>query len=204
MTRLFYTFLTALLLSSTGTIAAPTDDKVPANVYYRYVNEQGIKVMDRSIPPQYIGRGYEVVALNGEVLRVVDPAPHPADAERILHERNTDREQLQHDAMLRRRYSTLHDIDAVKARSLLELQSNIDILHTNLTNTRLQIEALQTRAAMSERSGRPVPDELLSNIATLEADIAETQEQIRQRETEYQLHSDRFDEDRRRFELISR
>jgi hypothetical protein len=204
MTHFFRHTLIGLLLINSTVIAAQPDDKVPANVYYRYVNEQGIKVLDRAIPPQYIRNGYEVVAINGDVVRVVDPAPHPADAERIQLERNVQREQAQNDALLRRRYSTLHDIDAVKARSLLELQSNIDILQTNLANTRLQIESLQTRAALSERSGREVPEALLNNIATLESDVQETREQIRQRQTEYQLHSDRFDEDRRRFEIISR
>lgn len=200
----FLRYLTAgLLFASGAAMAAPEDDKVPANVYYRYVNDQGIKVLDRSIPPRYIRNGYEVVAINGDVLRVVEPAPAAADAERVQHERNVQREQQQNDALLRRRYSTLHDIDAVKSRTLLELQSNIDILNTNLANLRLQIESLQSRAAGFERGGREVPENILKNLADLESEVDETHEQIRQRQTEYQLQSDRFDEDRRRFAEIT-
>jgi len=204
MKRFFSPWLCSVLLLAPLAQAAPgPGDTVNTNVYYRYINNQGIKVLDRSIPPQYIRNGYEVVAINGEVLRVVEPAPSEADAERVLHEKKVQHAQQQNDALLRRRYSTLHDIDAVKSRTLLELQSNIDILQTNLTNIRLQIEQAQSRAALVERSGREVPEDMLKNLADLDAEVVDTREQIKQRQTEYQLQSDRFDEDRRRFAEIT-
>src|SRR5690606_13562490 len=106
------------------------------------------------------------------------------------------------DALLRRRYSNLNDIDAIKKRSLLELQSNVDILRGNLSSTRAQIENQHARAASTERSGRTVTPETLKLIADLQTEEHDIQLQIKHRELEYQSLSDKFDQDKRRFEEL--
>lgn len=199
MKSLFSTLLAALLLIPT---AAYSDDKTPTKVYYRYLNDQGVKVLDHSIPPKYVRNGYEVVSMSGEVLRVVEPAPSEEDAERIARERKIHADQEKEDALLRRRYSNLNDIEAIKKRSLLELQSNVDILQGNLGSTRTQIENQHARAAAAERSGRTVPPETLKLIDDLQAEERDIQLQIKHRELEYQSLSDKFDQDKRRFEEL--
>lgn len=43
---------------------------------YRYVNDKGVVVLDRQgVPPQYIGKGYQVLNDQGRVIRTVPPAP---------------------------------------------------------------------------------------------------------------------------------
>ena len=43
---------------------------------YRYVSQHGVVVLDsQGVPPEYVGRGYEVLDQDGRVLRVVPPAP---------------------------------------------------------------------------------------------------------------------------------
>lgn len=198
MKTFFYTLLaTALLVTST--FAWANNSKVTTKVYYRYVNDQGVKVLDSSIPPRYIRNGYEVVSLSGEILRVVDPAPSEAEAERITRERQMKLEQDKADTLIRRRYSNLSDIEAVRKRSLLELQNNIDILQGNLTSTRMQIEQRQAQAAAAERSGREVSSDLLKGLTDLQEEERDIELQIKQRQMEYQSLSDKFDQDRRRF-----
>lgn len=192
----------ALLLLAASTAYA--EKEAPSRVYYRYVNEQGNTVLNHSIPPQYVRRGYEVVSLSGEVLRVVEPAPSEEDAERIAREKATLAEQAKEDALLRRRYSNLNDIDAIKSRSLLELKSNIDILQGNLSSTRQQIERQQSQAAALERGGRTVPPETFKLISDLQTEEQDIQLQIKHRELEYQSLSDKFDQDRQRFEELLR
>ena len=178
---------------------AYTAEELPSRVYYRYINEQGNTVLNHSIPPQYVRRGYEVVSLSGEVLRVVEPAPSEEDAERIAREKAIITDQAEEDALLRRRYSNLNDIDAIKRRSLLELKSNIDILQGNLSSTRQQIERQETQAAALERGGRTVPPETFKLISDLQTEEKDIQLQIKHRELEYQSQSDKFDQDRHRF-----
>lgn len=191
--------LFAALLLVTPSVYA---DKKVSKVYYRYLNEQGIPVLDSSIPPRYIRNGYEVVSMSGEVLRVVAPAPSEEDAERIAREREIKLEQEKTDALIRRRYSNLNDIEAVRARSLLELQNNVDILQGNLSSTRLQIEQTEAQAAAIERRGQAVPEDLLKLLADLQTEEHDIQLQIKQRQVEYQSLSDKFDQDKRRFEEL--
>jgi hypothetical protein len=190
------TSLALLLLLPTVAYAA---EELPSRVYYRYINEQGNTVLNHSIPPQYVRKGYEVVSMSGEVLRVVNPAPSEEDAERIAREKAIITDQAEEDALLRRRYSNLNDIDAIKRRSLLELKSNIDILQGNLSSTRQQIERQQTQAAALERGGRTVPPETFKLISDLQTEEKDIQLQIKHRELEYQSQSDKFDQDRHRF-----
>lgn len=191
---------TAIILSASATYAA----EVPGRVYYRYINEEGVKVINATIPPEYVPKGYEVVSLSGEVIRVVEPSPTGEEAKRAAEERKLQQQQEKADKLLRRRYSSVADIEAAKTRNLQELQGNISILTSNLSNVRAQIESQQERAASIERSGRTVGDDLLRNLANLQAEERDIQMQIKQREQEYQAASDKFDQDIKRFEEISR
>jgi hypothetical protein len=192
--------LLALLIMVPALTSA--DTKNSTKVYYRYFNDQGVKVLDSSIPPKYIRNGYEVVTVSGEVLRVVAAAPSEADAERIDRERKMKIEQDKADALIRRRYSNINDIDAVRKRSLLELKNNVDILQGNLSSTRIQIEQTEAQAAATERSGRAVSEDLLKLLIDLQAEERDIQLQIKQRELEYQSLSDKFDQDERRFKEL--
>lgn len=195
------TFLTSVtLLSASAAYGA----EAPGRVYYRYINEDGVKVINATIPPEYVSKGYEVVSLNGEVIRVVEPSPTGEEAKRAAEERKLRKQQEKADKLLRRRYSSVADIEAAKTRNLQELQGNISILTSNLSNVRSQIVTQQEQAASIERSGRAVGDDLLRNLANLQAEERDIQMQIKQREREYQAASDKFDQDMKRFAEISR
>lgn len=195
------TFLTSVtILSASATYGA----EAPGRVYYRYINEDGVKVINATIPPEYVPKGYEVVSLNGEVIRVVEPSPTGEEAKRAAEERKLRKQQEKADKLLRRRYSSVADIEAAKTRNLQELQGNISILTSNLSNVRSQIVTQQEQAASIERSGRAVGDDLLRNLANLQAEERDIQMQIKQREREYQAASDKFDQDIKRFAEISR
>jgi hypothetical protein len=193
--------LTGVAALSTSAVYAAD---APGRVYYRYVNEDGVQVVNATIPPEYVPRGYEVVSLNGEVIRVVEPSPTGEEAERAAAERKLRKQQEKADKLLRRRYSSVADIEAAKTRNLQELQGNISILTSNLSNVHSQIVAQQEQAASIERSGRAVGDDLLKNLANLQAEERDIKMQIKQREREYQAASDKFDQDMKRFEEISR
>lgn len=176
----------------------------PAKVIYRYKNSQGVTVMDSSIPPEYVNKGYEVISHSGKVLRVVPPAPKAADAERVKRERQEQEARKQADIQLRRSYSNVADIESAKQRNLQSLRGNIGILQANLSGVRSKLQNAQAQAAAIERSGRPLTDDTLKNIADLEQEEKDILAQINQREIEYQSVSDRFDQERARFIEITK
>ncbi len=185
-------------------ISSHTLAQVNQKVFYRYTTNDGHKVVSQTIPPQYIRNGYELLALSGEIVKVVPPAPPEADAERIANERKAAKEQAKTDAELRRTYSSVLDIDSAKTRNLQELQNTISILQANLTSVKSQLKAQESHAASIERSGKTLSNDVLKNIATLRTEEKELNTQIKQRDTEFQASAAKYEQDKLRFIEISK
>ncbi len=199
-------FLQALLISNflnAGMVYAD-DSKIINKNFYRYTNEQGTKVVAQTIPPQYVRGGYEIVTVNGAVIKVIPPSPSDADAERIAKERKAAKEQSLIDIQLRRSYSGVGDIDAAKTRNLQELRDNINILQANLFGVKSQLKNQETHAATLERNNQKISDELLKNITTLHAEEKEVTSQIQQRELEFKMAADKYEQDKKRFIEITK
>lgn len=161
-------------------------------VYYRYINEKGVQVLNHSIPPEYAQKGYEIVRVSGEVIKTVEPmadadARARKEAEAAIHKEYR---------RLERRYSSLKEIEAAKQRRLDTLDSNIAILRANITSLEVQIETLVEQAADVERSGREVPEAHLRKLTDTRAELATTKDVLGLRLGEYQKTADKFDQDK--------
>jgi len=132
---------------------------------YRYVDDKGVVVLDRhGVPPQFIGRGYEVLNDQGRVTQVVPPAPTAQERKLLLEAKA----RAETDAQLLRLYASVADVERAKARRLSELDSIIGITRGNLQSLRTQQANLQSQAANHERAGRKVPEQLLAQIDNLD------------------------------------
>lgn len=81
---------------------------------YRYVDDKGTTVLSRQgVPPEYIGRGYEVLNDQGRVIQVIAPAPSPEEMKRIL----ADKARASSDTQLLRLYSTPEDVERARAQA---------------------------------------------------------------------------------------
>lgn len=199
-------FLQALLISCACIAATATaaDSKGNVKVFYRYTNEQGTKVIAQAIPPQYVRAGYDIITASGDVIKTVAPSPSEEDMQRVNKEKADARAQAKADLQLHRSYSNVSDIDAAKARNLLELNNNINILQTNLVSVKAQLKDQEAHAAAMERSGRKASDEVLNNIKTLRSEEKDVALQIKQREQELKEAADKYDQDKKRFIEITK
>lgn len=191
-----------ILLLITSALASPLALANKDRVYYRYLNDEGVPVLNSSIPPQFIHKGYEVVSIRGEVLKVVPPAPDEEEAEKMAQERRAQLEQERYDAVLRRRYASMNDLEVDRDRSLLELENSINILENSLINLRAQIEKQQSQAAAVERGGREVSPEILRHIAILQSEQLDIEAQIRHRREELKDAAERFERDHARLQVL--
>ena len=133
-----------------------------AGELYRYVNDKGVIVLDRQgVPPEYIGKGYDVLSDQGRVVRVVPPAPTAEERQRL----QAQQAQATSDAQLLRLYSSLDDVDRARERKLTELDGAVGAARGNLQSLRTQQANLQGQAAEQERAGRVVPESLLVQIS---------------------------------------
>lgn len=142
---------------------------------YRYVDDKGVTVLSRQgVPPEFIGKGYEVLNDKGRVLRVIPPAPTPEEFARL----QAEKARASSDAQLRRLYSNLDDVDRARERKLSELDGLIRVAHGNLQSLRTQQANLQGQAADHERAGREVPEHLLAQINGLRDEQQRLQREI--------------------------
>ena len=138
-----------------------------AGELYRYVNDKGVIVLDRQgVPPEYIGKGYDVLSDQGRVVRVVPPAPTAEERQRL----QAQQAQATSDAQLLRLYSSLDDVDRARERKLTELDGAVGAARGNLQSRRTQQANLQGQAAEQERAGRVVPESLLVQISNIKGE----------------------------------
>jgi len=164
-----YSLLLLGLLAAPAALATPPKPKqsntAPIELY-RYVNDKGVIVLDRQVPSEYIGRGYEVLNQQGRVVKVVPPAPSREEVQRKLDEKA----KAGSDAQLLRLYSNVEDVDRARERKLAELDSLITVARGNLQSLHTQQANLQSQAADSERAGRQVSPNLLMQIDNLKSE----------------------------------
>lgn len=173
-----------------------------ADRYYRYVNEDGVTVMDSRVPPEYVKNGYEVVTLSGKVLEVVPPAPSPEEAKAMAEQRERQAELAEMDGYLLRRYSSVAEIEAAKKRKLADFDASMSMMRGNASSIESQIESVQARAANIERSGREVPEVLLTNLEDLNAELVKAQQRIQLRLEDKKELEKQFDREIERFAQI--
>ncbi|MEK0362010.1 DUF4124 domain-containing protein [Pseudomonas sp. CBC3] len=177
-----------LLLGLLGAAAAQAD-------LYRYVDDKGVVVLDRhGVPPQHIGKGYEVLNDQGRVTRVVPPAPTPEERQRLLEAQA----RASSDAQLLRLYASVRDVERAQVRKFSELDSVIGITRSNLQSLRTQQANLQSQAAGHERAGREVPKPLLKQIDNLSREQASLRRDIERYQRARKHAEARFAQERQR------
>jgi uncharacterized protein YqeY len=183
-------------------LVAFTSVQAVQKLYYRYINDQGVMVIEHSIPPEYVQNGYQVVTVSGQVIKTVEAALTSEEVERQAKAREYASILNDWDAELKRRYSSVHDIEAAKGRKLAELDGSIAILKSNVSNLKKQIADEQALAASSERQGRKVSEAILITLNGLAEELLLTNKLIDDREEQYSKVKTKFDRDIERFAII--
>ena len=176
---------------------------------YRYINDDGTTVINYSISPEFVRRGYEILNPDGTVFKVVprtltkDELANRSGEAYLAQVEAEEAERLRKwDKSLLLRYSTLDDIEAARSRALRELRIRISILRGNVSALKLRVEANQLQAANIERSGGQVPVAVVGAITALQGEITVTERSIDEREGEVDVVDQGFQRDIDRFALL--
>lgn len=180
-----------------------------ARDYYRYRNADGAMVISDVLTAEALDAGYAVTDAVGRVKERVPPRPTEAQlAERKRQREEEKRRQLEaqrqaeYDELLLRRYSRPEELEDARERALEQIQVRIDILVSNRQTVISAIEKSQEEAADAVRAKGEAPQDLLTNIELLRAELMETQRQLKSRQAEFKARSDEFDRDRARLEYL--
>ncbi|MFT0179385.1 DUF4124 domain-containing protein [Pseudomonas benzopyrenica] len=166
---------------------------------YRYLDRNGTLVIDRQgVPPEYAGKGYDVLNEQGRVIRKVAPALPAAELDRQAQAR----QQALVDDQLRRLYSNVEDVDRAKARKLAELDGLLQIKKANLEATRQLQSQLMEQAAVQQRNGQALPADLQARLDAAAADQVRLQADLQRFDELRSSTSAAFDADRARMQRL--
>lgn len=169
---------------------------------YRYIDDNGVTVLDSRVPPHFISRGYEVLDSQGRVKLVVPAAPTPA--EREAKRLALEAQQAQHtaDANLLRLYSNVADLERAQTRQMQQLENQITASRTSIEDLQTEREDLQARAAQAERAGREIDPDLLAELGAVDAETARLQRLISRKRQEIAETNSDFEQQRERLEFL--
>lgn len=159
------------LLGGTASVAG-------ASELYRYVNDKGVTVLDRSVPPQYVGRGYEVLDMDGRVKQVVPAALSREERQAARDADLQQQRQRSADETLVKLYSSVADLDRAHSRQIQQIEGLIASAKGGLQTLRSQRDEVQAQAASQERAGREVSPQLLQRLETIQAERSRLERQI--------------------------
>lgn len=145
---------------------------------YRYVNDKGVTVLDRSVPPQYVSRGYEVLDMDGRVKQVIPAAPSREERQAMRAAELEQQRQRSADETLLRLYSSVTDLDRAHGRQIQQIEGVIATAKAGLLTLQSQRDDVQSRAASQERAGREVDPQLLQRLQGIEAERQRLERQI--------------------------
>ena len=168
--------LRALAIAALGVLPATVmAAEAPSMLLYRYVDSRGVTVLDRQgVPPEYVGKGYQVLNQSGRVVQTVPPAP---TAEEIRLKQQAE-VQSQADTQLLDRYPSLDELDKASARRRAEIDALIAVATANVQTLQGQQATLQGQAAAQERAGQEVSTSMLDQLRDVQAQTAELQARI--------------------------
>lgn len=169
---------------------------------YRYINDKGVTVLDRSVPPQYVSRGYEVLDSDGRVKQVVPAAPTREEREAAQAAELEQRRRNSADETLLRLYSSLADLDRAHGRQIQQIENLIATADADLLTLQSQRDDLQSRAAAQERAGREVDRQLLQQLREIEAEQGRLQRRIASNREEIDTVNGAFAERRQRLSQL--
>ncbi|WP_148042181.1 hypothetical protein [Zhongshania marina] len=192
-------FLSVMLMIVGAPLSAET-------LYYRYPSTNGTVVIDSSVPPDAVPRGYDVIRIDGSVVKTVPPRLSEAELKARALELEVAAARAEADAKTRKwdeslllRYSSVQDIEVAKVRALNDIKVRISILKSNLSTIKQQILKNQSEAAELERRGQDVPEALMETLASLRREVTTTEQHINSRTLELDSVANNYERDKARF-----
>ena len=172
---------------------------------YRYINEDGVTVLNSHVPARYVKDGYSILSLDGRVLEVVERALSDGeirDRDRRLaaqaEEDRIAREQKIEDDNPLRLYGAPEDVTRARDTKLAIIDGFINTSRGNLARVKAQKRNLESTAAVTERAGGTVSRQHLERIRSVENRIRQYEAEIEQKLNEAETLRQQFLKDLQR------
>ncbi|KZY37680.1 hypothetical protein A3752_08595 [Oleiphilus sp. HI0081] len=195
-----------LLLCSLSLVATHAS----AAQLYRYKDNQGTYVLNQTIPPEYVKKGYDILNRQGRVIQVVAPeltaeqiAARDAALEQERLQKIEAEKQALIDGELKQLYSHPNDAVRVLSRRVQDIKGLILVKRTKIDASKNGIIEEEAQAANRQRQGLKVFETTLKKLEKYKSDIDNNEHDIVELHNELKKVKDEFDKKIRRLEVIT-
>lgn len=179
---------------------------VSAERTFKWVDEEGNIHFGDRVPPRYANREREEINEQGRTVKVYE-APKTAEekaeirrqAELEAAEKERTKKRAIHDRSLLATYSSEEDMLMARDGKIASVDALIQLTNSRIESSRKRLLTLETEAAEFERSGKPVPKILQSQITTARSQLTDNEAFVIAKEKERQVITEKFSADISRY-----
>lgn len=192
-----------------GLVVAATS--LAAARFYRYEDDNGVRVIRDTIPPDKVHKGYDILGSDGRLIKRVPRSLTEEELE-ALEESKETREQMAEerarqeaaDKKLLTIFSAPKDAERARDRKIEALDVLISVNRGNIVRLQSEYEQAQQQAAARERAGNAVPEHLIEKMDRIDRQIRKLQETIDEKEVEKEQVRQEYAEDIERLKYLMR
>lgn len=158
------------------------------------------------IPPAYAKQERKILNDQGIEVKIIEAAKTPAQIaeEKRLAEQRREQQRIaakkaSHDRMLLSTFTSEDDMVMTRDGKIAAIDAVLRITRGRIERTEQSLEEMTRRAAMLERSGKPIPDAMHEDIRGSRAQIQQFLDYIASKRREQESIRREFESDIRRF-----
>jgi hypothetical protein len=184
--------------------------KALAEHIFKWVDENGeIQYGDR-VPPQYATKERSLIDDQGRTVKVYDAAKTPeqraeakALAKQQAEQKKLSEQQAVRDHSLLATYSSEEDMLQTRDGKIASVETLIQLTNSRIESMQKRLGELTKDAAEFERSGKKLPEGLVSQMKNIQEQIQQNEAFVDQKEKEKEQLSLKFDEDIKRYRELT-
>jgi len=162
-------------LAGTGQRAS---ERMPEGAYFRHFSADGVMHLNRTLTPDAIRSGYQLLDESGRILEDVEGVNlNDEEARKMRLERAR---QAREDKELLRMYAGPDDAVRARDRKIDALKLSISYEENSLAQLQMKLDEEIAVAARNERAGREVPEVVQQAIERLKRQIEMTEEKLQE------------------------
>lgn len=179
---------------------------------YKWVDEEGKTQYGDRVPPQYASKERSVINDRGRTVKVYSAAKTPeekAEADAVEKQKAEEKkladQQAVRDHSLLSTYSSEEDMLMARDGKVASVETLIQLTNSRIESMQKRLNELTDDAAEFERSGKKLPEGLVSQIKNTREQIQQNEEFVKNKRLEKEQIAHKYDEDIKRYrELTSK
>ena len=177
---------------------------------YKWTDERGVTHYGEIIPPEYKDQAAQEMSPHGITIRkwdqantsTITPEQRKAAEDKAVREREEKQrafEQRRRDLALVNTYTSAHEIDAARERTLQLPSQAIRGLEPRLKKAQDRLTGVEQQAAGLVKAGKRVPDAVESDIADQKIEVDTIRAEIERHKAQIEIIKAKYEQDKKRY-----